>query len=185
MTGSAACVALGSNLPCGERSSLQLLQHATELLHATPGVRVIAVSRIYASPAVGGAPGQPEYVNAAVLVECSLTARALLVALFEIESQCGRQRVEGKRNEPRTLDLDLVLWDDACIDEPGVCVPHPRMTERAFVLLPLLDLLPSAIHPKTSVPLASFLQSCAPEAVSVCGNLCAPGAVHRPRRRDS
>lgn len=80
-------------------------------------------------------------------VETSLSPRALLEVLLTIEKQLGRVRVPGEKWGPRTIDLDVLLYGDAVIDEPGLTVPHPRMQERRFVLEPLAEIAPDAIHP--------------------------------------
>jgi 2-amino-4-hydroxy-6-hydroxymethyldihydropteridine diphosphokinase len=85
---------------------------------------------------------QPRFLNGAVAVETSLTARGLLDRLLEIERRLGRVRAEGPRFGPRTIDLDLLLYGDETIDEPGLQVPHPRLAERRFALEPLAELEP-------------------------------------------
>lgn len=137
-----AFVALGSNL--GDRAAQ--LAAAVAGLGATPGVRLLACSSLYETEPVGP-PGQGPYLNAALLLETSLAPRALLARLHELEGAAGRAR-SGVRNEARTLDLDLLLFGDLCIDEPGLTVPHPRLHERPFVLAPLRELAPGARHPR-------------------------------------
>ena len=129
-----AFVALGANL--GDR--LANLQEATDRLAGTPGVRVVRTSRVYETDPVG--PPQPEYLNAVVTVETMLTPRELLEACLEVERTMGRERLE--RWGPRTIDLDVLAYGHEEIDEPGLQIPHPRMHERAFVLVPLLELDP-------------------------------------------
>ncbi len=106
------------------------------------------VSRLYRTPAWGNT-AQPDFVNAAALLETGLDARSLLDALLMIEREFGRQRAAdgSDRWGPRTLDLDLLLYDDAVIDEPGLRVPHPHLHQRAFALLPLVEIAPDAIIP--------------------------------------
>ena len=89
---------------------------------------------------------QPRFLNAAVRVRTELSPRALLERLLEIERQLGRTR-DGPRYGPRTIDLDLLVYDDAVVDEPGLTVPHPRLAERRFVLEPLADLDPALFVP--------------------------------------
>jgi 2-amino-4-hydroxy-6-hydroxymethyldihydropteridine diphosphokinase len=129
-----AYVALGSNL--GDREAH--LAHAVTALRATPGVEVEALSSVRETAPVGGPP-QGAYLNAVVELRTQLTARALLERLLEIEAEAGRVR-GPQRNAPRTLDLDLLLYGDEQIDEPGLVVPHPRMQQRGFVLEPLAEL---------------------------------------------
>lgn len=127
-----AFVALGSNL--GDR--LANLQEATNRLGGAPGVRVVRTSRVYETDPVG--PPQPDYLNAVIVVETLLSARELLEACLSVERAMGRERAE--RWGPRTIDLDLLGYGREEIDEPGLQVPHPRIHERAFVLVPLLEL---------------------------------------------
>ena len=138
-----AWIGLGSNL--GDR--LETLRAARAALDLIPGVRVTAASHIYESDPVG--PGaQGPYLNAVVELETTLEPRPLLAALFVIEQSHGRDRsADAVRWGPRTLDLDLLLHGDRHLEEPGLEVPHPRLHERAFVLLPLAELAGSHRHP--------------------------------------
>jgi 2-amino-4-hydroxy-6-hydroxymethyldihydropteridine diphosphokinase len=135
-----AYLGLGSNL--GER--LDTLQTAVEMLRAEPGVRVTASSRVWETDPVGGPP-QPDFLNAVVRVDTDLTPFGLLGACERVETALGRERTE--RWGPRTVDIDLLLFDDQQLDVPLLTVPHPRMTGRAFVMLPLLELDPDARLP--------------------------------------
>jgi 2-amino-4-hydroxy-6-hydroxymethyldihydropteridine diphosphokinase len=135
-----ACVALGSNL---DDPRLQV-ERGFAALAALPRTRLLARSRLYRTPP-WGVPDQPDFVNAAARLETGLVPRELLDALLAIEADAGR--VRGVRNGPRTLDLDLLLYGNRVIDEPGFTVPHPRLHERAFVLLPLADVAPDAEVP--------------------------------------
>ena len=137
-------VAFGSNL--GDREAR--LCAARGDLDATPGLVLRAASSLYETAPVG--PGvQRSYLNAVVSLACRLSARALLERLLEIERAHGRRRdVERVRWGPRSLDLDLLLFGEACIDEPGLVVPHPRMHERAFVLEPLCEIADTLLHPR-------------------------------------
>lgn len=128
-----AYLGLGSNL--GDR--LEHLGRAVELL-GDRGVRVRRSSRVYETDPVGG-PDQPDYLNAVLEVEWAGSARELLDACLEVESEMGRVRAE--RWGPRTIDVDLLVFGDEEHDEPGLQVPHPRMHERGFVLIPLLELV--------------------------------------------
>jgi 2-amino-4-hydroxy-6-hydroxymethyldihydropteridine diphosphokinase len=127
-----AFVALGSNL--GDR--LANLQDAVDRLGEVAGIRVVRTSRVYETDPVG--PPQPDYLNAVVMVETLLSARELLEACLGVERAMGRERSE--RWGPRTIDLDVLSYGQEEIDEPGLVVPHPRMHERGFVLVPLLEL---------------------------------------------
>jgi 2-amino-4-hydroxy-6-hydroxymethyldihydropteridine diphosphokinase len=106
-----------------------------------PGVRIVAVSPNYASAPIGGDEPQPDYVNAVVAIRTTRAPRALLAALLRVERRQHRRRDVGtQRNAPRTLDLDLLLYGRRRIRQRALSVPHPRMHERAFVLLPLTAL---------------------------------------------
>ena len=109
------------------------------MLAANPAVQVLAVSTFRETDPVGPVTNQPRFLNGAVALETSLSARELLALLLAIEADFGRTR-EGPAGGPRTLDLDLLLYGDEQIDEPGLQVPHPRLHERAFVLEPLAEL---------------------------------------------
>lgn len=137
-----AYLALGSNL--GDREAH--LAAAIEALRARPGVRVTAVSRVYETAPVGPPPQGP-YLNAAVHLRTRLAPRELLAYLLEIEAAQGRQRSAG-RWSARTLDLDLLFYGSLILDEPGLCIPHPHLHERAFVLEPLCELAPQLVHPQ-------------------------------------
>ncbi len=131
-----AYVGLGTNL--GNRRAM--LRAALEQLAAEPGIEVVAVSSARETDPVG-IVDQPRFLNAAAAVETELSARALLERLLAIERRLGRTR-EGPRFGPRTIDLDLLVYGDERIDEPGLEVPHPRLHERLFALEPLAELDP-------------------------------------------
>ena len=129
-----AYVGLGSNLGDRERTLLS----AVDALAATPGVEVVAVSSFAETEPVGAVRDQPRFLNGAVAIDTSLPPRELLDRLLEIEAEHGRVRdVPGG---PRTLDLDLLVYGEEAVDEPGLTVPHPRLGEREFVLTPLREL---------------------------------------------
>jgi 2-amino-4-hydroxy-6-hydroxymethyldihydropteridine diphosphokinase len=136
-----AAVALGSNL--GERALH--LELAVQELRTLAGVRVLAVSDWIETAPIGGPKGSPTYLNGALLLDTELTARELLEALLAIERTHGRRRSPGIRDEPRTLDLDLLVYGDQRIAEPSLRVPHPRMEEREFVLAPLAEIAPDLV----------------------------------------
>jgi 2-amino-4-hydroxy-6-hydroxymethyldihydropteridine diphosphokinase len=136
-----AYVGLGANL--GDRSAM--LRAALEQLAAEPGVTVVAVSTVRETDPVG-IVDQPRFLNAAAAVETDLSARQLLDRLLGIERRLGRTR-EGPRFGPRTIDLDLLLYGDERLQEPGLEVPHPHLHERAFVLEPLFELDPGLVVP--------------------------------------
>lgn len=131
-----AFVGIGSNL--GDREAN--LEQAIDLLSAEDGIDVVAVSEIRETEPVGPVEQGP-FLNGAVQLETSLSPGELLERLLSVESRLGRVRAE--RWGPRTIDLDLLLYGDERIDEPGLSVPHPRLHERRFVLEPLTDLDPS------------------------------------------
>ena len=133
--GTTAFVGIGSNL--GDRETN--LRRAIELLSAEEGIDVVGVSEIRETEPVGPVEQGP-FLNGAVQLETSLPPGELLVRLLAVESRLGRVRTE--RWGPRTIDLDLLLYGDGRIDEPGLSVPHPRLHERRFVLEPLTDLDP-------------------------------------------
>ena len=136
-----AYVGLGANLGDRERT----LRAAVEALGGEEGIEVVAVSTLRETEPVG-VSGQPLYLNGAVALETTLTARELLDRLLALEQRFGRVRVPGEHG-PRTLDLDLLLYGDEEIDEPGLTVPHPRLHERRFVLEPLAELAPGLVVP--------------------------------------
>ena len=138
-----AFIGIGSNLAHPRRQ----LARALARLAALDGVRVLAVSPNYATAPIAALP-QPDYVNAVALVETTLTPRALLARLHAVERRQGRRRgASTPRNAPRTIDLDLLLYGARRIRSPQLSVPHPRMHERAFVLRPLTDVMPTVTIP--------------------------------------
>ena len=135
-----AFVAFGANL--GDPAAAFAL--ALERLDALPGTRVAAQSALYRTAPVG-VGAQPDYINAVIALDTTLDARVLLDALLAIEHEGGRTR--DFHMAPRTMDLDLLLYGDAVIDEHGLQVPHPRMHLRAFTLVPLAEIAPEVIIP--------------------------------------
>jgi 2-amino-4-hydroxy-6-hydroxymethyldihydropteridine diphosphokinase len=136
-----AYVGLGANLGDRERT----LRAAVDALLDEDGIEVVAVSALRETDPVGVGE-QPCYLNGAVALETTLSARDLLDRLLAVEQRFGRVRVPGE-HAPRTLDLDLLLYGDREIDEPGLTVPHPRLHERRFVLEPLAELDPGLVIP--------------------------------------
>ena len=135
----AAYIGLGANLG----APAQAVRDAVAQLSRLPQTTLVRASSLYSSAPVD-ASGD-DFVNAVALIDTGLAPQALLKALQQIELDFGRQR--PFRNAPRTLDLDILLYGDRIIDEPGLHVPHPRMCTRAFVLLPLLELAPGVDVP--------------------------------------
>jgi 2-amino-4-hydroxy-6-hydroxymethyldihydropteridine diphosphokinase len=137
---SKAFVGIGSNL--GDREAH--VKSALELLAAEQGIDVVAVSELRETNPVGPVE-QGRFVNGAALLETELSPRELLGRLLTIEGRLGR--VRNERFGPRTIDLDLLVYGDAVVDEPGLTVPHPRLHERRFALEPLADLAPDLVVP--------------------------------------
>jgi 2-amino-4-hydroxy-6-hydroxymethyldihydropteridine diphosphokinase len=145
-------LALGSNQ--GDRWAL--LERAFQLL-GEAGIEVIAASPVYETDAVTGGhadPAQPSYLNRVLRVRTALAARAVLAVCQHSEETLGRRRDPERRDAPRTIDIDLLLYDADIIGEPGLTVPHPRMTERAFVRVPLAAVAEAGLrHPVSGVRL--------------------------------
>jgi 2-amino-4-hydroxy-6-hydroxymethyldihydropteridine diphosphokinase len=148
-----AYVGLGSNLADPVTQVVQALA----ALAALPQTRVIKRSSLYRSAPVGYLD-QPDFINAVAQIETGLAPRALLDALLALELECGRTR--AFQNAPRTLDLDVLLYDDLVHHEHGLTVPHPQMHRRAFVLQPLLEIAPDCIIPGVGTA-ADAMAACA------------------------
>ena len=152
-------VGMGSNV--GDRFAH--LQRAVDLLVETAGMRVDAVSPVYESDAHVLRPGekQQDYYNAVLECHATVPARRLLRLVLDVERRCGRVRERGTRWAPRTLDLDILLYGQRTIDSPGLKIPHPRLSERRFVLQPLVDLDPDLFIPDPfAAPARSLLAAC-------------------------
>jgi 2-amino-4-hydroxy-6-hydroxymethyldihydropteridine diphosphokinase len=137
-----AYIALGGNV--GDKAGT--MARAVAMLDEIDGVRVRRVSQMIETAPVGPG-GQSWYLNAAAELDITLTPRELLDALRSVEAELGRDRSRERRWGPRTCDLDILMIDDEVIDTPELTVPHPRMHERTFVLLPLSQIAPDAVHP--------------------------------------
>ena len=135
-----AYVGLGANLGPREVTLLR----AADLLAAADGVEVVAVSQLRETDPVGVVE-QPPFLNGAIALDTSLSPRAVLELLLEVEEELGR--VRGERWGPRTVDLDLLVYGDERVDEDGLHVPHPRLHERRFALEPLAELDPELVIP--------------------------------------
>lgn len=137
-----AYIALGSNL---ENPSLQL-DTAQELMRLMPSTHLVQISSYYQSTPVGYA-NQPDFINAVAKLHTALTAHELLECLQQIELKQGRVRTQEK-NRARTLDLDILLFGERIIEDDSLTIPHPRMLERAFVLIPLYEISPALHFPQ-------------------------------------
>ncbi|TXT24781.1 MAG: 2-amino-4-hydroxy-6-hydroxymethyldihydropteridine diphosphokinase [Gallionellaceae bacterium] len=162
MAGHIAFVGLGSNLadPCRQVS------RALRALDELPHTKVLASSSLYRSAPVGFLQ-QPDFINAVAKLETALTPRGLLDALLGLERARGRTR--EFRNAPRTLDLDILLYDDLRYSEHGLTLPHPQMHLRAFVLRPLLEIAPDGAIPGVGSAEAA-LQGCGQQQLEVVSN---------------
>jgi 2-amino-4-hydroxy-6-hydroxymethyldihydropteridine diphosphokinase len=138
-----AYIGLGSNL--GDRE--ENLRNAVRAFGATPGIEVVQVSSIYETEPVGG-PDQPDYLNAVVEVETMLGVRALFEACMTIEHALGRDRSHEDHWGPRSIDLDLLTVGDLVVSDPDLEIPHPRLAERAFVLVPFSEIAPHVMIPE-------------------------------------
>ncbi|MBY0268396.1 MAG: 2-amino-4-hydroxy-6-hydroxymethyldihydropteridine diphosphokinase [Burkholderiales bacterium] len=135
-----ACVALGANIGEPRRQ----IEAGFAALAALPGTRLLARSSLYRSAPVGYTD-QPDFINAVAMIETTLAPHALLEAVLAIERVNGR--VREFPNAPRTLDLDIVIYGDVVLQEPGLTIPHARMLERAFVMVPLAEIAPDMLVP--------------------------------------
>jgi 2-amino-4-hydroxy-6-hydroxymethyldihydropteridine diphosphokinase len=155
-----AYIALGANLG----NPVATLNDAIDALVCLRGSVFVAMSSLYRTAPVG-LKRQPDFINAVVAVKTRLEPRELLEELFALEARFGRVRDPGSvRNAPRTLDLDLLLYGDAVMNDPGLTLPHPRMHERAFVLAPLAEIAPELSIPGHG-PVAELLARCADQRI--------------------
>ncbi len=168
---STVVLALGSNL--GDR--LANLQRGVDLLIAGPGLGDVALSPVYETAPVGG-PGQPDYLNAVLVAVTSLSARAVLDRGLAAEEALHRLR--GPRWGPRTLDVDVIAYDDVVSDDPELTLPHPRAHERAFVLAPWHDVDPAAVIPGRGA-IADLLAAVDTGGIRLRGN----AGLHTPGTR--
>jgi 2-amino-4-hydroxy-6-hydroxymethyldihydropteridine diphosphokinase len=145
-----AFVGLGSNL--GEREAM--IRLALDDLARLPGTKLIRASSLYDTEPVGDVE-QPNFLNAVAQIDTELTARQLLWNLQLIEKRLGRTRT--RRYGPRTIDLDLLLFGNLIVEEPDLQVPHPELTQRSFVLVPLVELDPLLVHPVSGDTLLDHL----------------------------
>lgn len=146
-----AAIALGSNLGDSQAILTAALQHLAQV----PGLVLKAQSHWYRTPAVG--PPQPDYLNGCALLETHHSPSALLEILLQVEVRFGRVRRE--RWGPRRLDLDLLFYDQLILETPALQLPHPRMRQRAFVLVPLAEILPHWVDPVTGQAIAELVKT--------------------------
>jgi 2-amino-4-hydroxy-6-hydroxymethyldihydropteridine diphosphokinase len=152
-----AFIGIGSNLGEKEKN----IRRAVDEIAAMPFTKLITVSSLYDSEPVGDVE-QGNFVNAVALVETDLAARRLLWNLMLIEQRMGRVRTV--RWGPRTIDLDIVLYGKNIVEEDGLVIPHPEMEKRAFVLIPLLEIEPDLVHPRTKEPVRKLLRKVKPRS---------------------
>jgi 2-amino-4-hydroxy-6-hydroxymethyldihydropteridine diphosphokinase len=150
-----AYIALGANIPGPAGSPQETLEAA--ILRLGQLGTVVARSRLYLTAPVGYAD-QPAFLNAAASVETTLEAEAILERMLAIELSFGRDRSHGIPNGPRSLDLDLLLYGDRILKTQNLEIPHPRMAQRAFVLVPLAEIAPGLIHPQFRRSVKQLLQ---------------------------
>lgn len=146
-----AYIAVGANL--GNRR--ENIDVAADRLENTAGVRVTRRSSLIENPAVGGPEGSPAFLNGVIEVETTLPPDDLLARLLEIEQSLGRRR--QTKWEPRTIDLDVILYGDQIVDTPSLKIPHPLMHERRFVLEPLAEIAPDLVHPVLRETISALL----------------------------
>ena len=151
-------VALGSNLPGPAGTPAQALAAACQSM-AAKGIAITESSRIWFSAPVP-ASDQPWYCNAVVRVDTNLSADRLMAALKDIETSLGRVRI--KKNEARVLDLDLVACNDDVLESPDLVLPHPRLHQRAFVLMPLREVAPDWVHPVLNASVEDLIAALPP-----------------------
>lgn len=159
-----AYIGLGANLPSAAGPPEATLAAAVARLGALG--RVTARSSLYSTAPVGFSD-QPRFVNAVVAVETSLSPRDLLHELLAIEREFGRDRTAGIPNGPRTLDLDILLYGHACIHESGLEIPHPRVADRAFALVPLKEIAPQLRDPRTGMTVTQLLAKLFPDSEGI------------------
>ncbi len=165
-----AYIGLGSNL--GDRAAE--IEAALSALRELDGVNVAATSPSYETASEGPVE-QGRYLNAAAAIETRLGPRELLDAMLAIERTLGRRREQEIRWGPRRIDLDLLMYDDRILDEPGLTIPHPRMHQRRFVLGPLSRIAPDAVHPQLDETIEFLLDRLGPASPAEYGRP-APGS---------
>jgi 2-amino-4-hydroxy-6-hydroxymethyldihydropteridine diphosphokinase len=165
-----AFIGIGANL--GDRAANY--REAIARIAALPDTRVVRQSSLYEAEPIDSVPGAGAYVNGIIELETEMDASALMRRLMAIERTMGRKRVRGRKPNvrgpfrPRIIDLDLLFFNKEIIDSPGLKVPHPRLHERRFVLVPLSELAPSLIHPQLNSSISEMLAAFkAPQRVTL------------------
>ena len=157
-------IALGSN----QGNSLDILERSLNVLNLIPGIILKQISSWYQTKPVGTPQPQPDYLNGCALLSVEQTPEELLAILQATEIQFGR--TDKGTLQPRTLDLDLLLYEDAIVNTPDLTIPHPRMVERAFVLVPLAEIAPDWIEPKSGKKIAQLLTNVDTSEVKLYSN---------------
>jgi 2-amino-4-hydroxy-6-hydroxymethyldihydropteridine diphosphokinase len=162
-------IALGSNLG----DSQAILEASLQCLAQCEGILLKAVSHGYQTDPVG--PPQPDYLNACALLAVALSPEQLLQKLLAIEQRWGRVRQE--KHGPRTLDLDLIFYGDRLVDQPHLQIPHPRFAQRAFVLVPLAEIAPDWIDPRSQKAIAELVKAIDCSGVRLSQPLSLPSSL--------
>jgi len=148
-------IALGSNLASSAGDRLATLGAALDRLAAVPGLAVLRVSHAYETDPVPS--GQPMYLNAAAELATELDLAVILEVAQSIERSLGRKRVANERWVARTIDIDILIDGESVVDRPGLAVPHPRLAERSFVLVPLAEIAPTLLEPRSGSTVRTLL----------------------------
>jgi 2-amino-4-hydroxy-6-hydroxymethyldihydropteridine diphosphokinase len=170
-----AFIALGANLPSPAGPPDATLAAVLPLLAANG--RIAARSSLYSTAPVGSPPDftdQPRFLNAVIALDTDLTPRIVLDALLSIERHFGRDRSTAPPNGPRTLDLDLLLYGDLVLSEFDLEIPHPRLAQRAFVLVPLVEIAPNTVDPRSGLTASELLANLAPADPNAVVRIASP-----------
>jgi len=154
-------LSLGSNI--GNREDF--LHQATSQLAEMTGVVLLSESSLYQSPALGLTAGSGDFLNKTVKIECSLEPSELLARTEKLERDMGR--INKGRHVDRNIDIDILLFGELILRTDRLEIPHPKMSERAFVLLPLVELVPDLIDPRTNTPFSDFIEKIGQQGVTI------------------